>query len=59
MGMRWREQAGIDLKGARETVTAAEEADRDGMGWKSDRGKRGRLLGWDSGREYNVAKLSK
>ena len=47
---------GLDLAGARETAVLAVESD---VGLKSDMVKRGRLLGWDSGREYNVAKLSK
>ena len=29
--MRWWEQAGIDLAGARETAKAAAEADEDGL----------------------------
>ena len=29
VGMRWWEQASIDLAGARETATAAAEADED------------------------------
>ena len=31
MGMRWREQAGLDLEGARETSAEAVEADKDGL----------------------------
>ena len=31
MGMRWWEQAGIDLARARETAETGEEADEDGM----------------------------
>ena len=29
MGMRWWEHSGLDMAGARETETAAEEADKD------------------------------
>ena len=45
VGVMWWEQAAIDLAGARETVTAAEEADRDGMVWKSERGKKRKTPG--------------
>ena len=54
VGMRWWDQAGLDLAGEREM--AATEADGNGM--KSKMGKIGRLLGWDRGREYNIANLT-
>ena len=31
VGMRWWEQAVLDLEGARDTAAAAAEADKDGM----------------------------
>ena len=47
--MWWWEQAGIELTGAREREVAAVDVGEEGG--NSDRGKRGRLMGWDNGIE--------
>ena len=52
VGMRWREQAGINLEGARETAVA--EAYKDGTEEKM-RGINGRLLVWGNVRGYSIA----
>ena len=49
VGMRWWEQAGINLVGAREAAVAAEE--RDG-GEELQRGSKRGLSGWNNRSNY-------
>ena len=49
VGMRWWEQVGINLEGAREAAAAAAEKDA-GEKWR--RGHKGRLLGRSNSNEY-------
>ena len=49
VGMRWWEQEGINMAGAREATAATAEKDREKEG---RRGRKGRLLGQSNSNEY-------